>query len=102
MPESRLTGDNGLADFMTRFADQRPSFFMRATRVVHLRPMWAAAPLPRYSTVGDFKNADGRPYREGSFRRRCSLSFMISLISAAGRISIVPHFNLTPGYWEVS
>ena len=25
-----------------------------------------------------------------------------SLISAAGRISIVPHFNFTPGDWEMS
>ena len=36
----------------------------------------------------------GRPHREVFFRRRCSLSFIISLISAAGRISIVPHSML--------
>jgi hypothetical protein len=44
----------------------------------------------------------GRPHREVSFRRRRSLSLIISLISAAGRISIVPHFNFTPGHWEMS
>jgi hypothetical protein len=44
----------------------------------------------------------GRPHREVSFRRRRSLSLTISLISAAGRISIVPHFNFTPGDWEMS
>jgi hypothetical protein len=44
----------------------------------------------------------GRPHRELSFRRRRSLSLIISLISAAGRISIVPHFNFTPGDWEMS
>jgi hypothetical protein len=44
----------------------------------------------------------GRPHREVSFRRRRSLSLIISLISAAGRISIVPHLNLTPGLWEMS
>jgi hypothetical protein len=44
----------------------------------------------------------GRPHREVSFRRRRSLSLMISFISAAGRISIVPHFNFTPGHWEMS
>ena len=41
----------------------------------------------------------GRPHREVSFRRR-SLSFMISLKSATGRISIVPHFM--PGCCEIS
>jgi hypothetical protein len=44
----------------------------------------------------------GRPHREVSFRRRRSLSLIISFISAAGRISISPHFNLTPGHWEMS
>jgi hypothetical protein len=44
----------------------------------------------------------GRVHREVCFRRRCSLSLMISLISAAGRISIVPQFNFTPGDWEMS
>jgi len=36
------------------------------------------------------------------FAVRRSLSLMISLISAAGRISIVPQFNFTPGLWEMS
>jgi hypothetical protein len=45
---------------------------------------------------------DGRPHRAVSFRLRRSLSLIISVISAAGRISIVPHFNFTPGDWEMS
>lgn len=45
----------------------------------------------------------GRPHREVSFRRRrCSLSFMISLNSATGRISIGPSPNLKPGCCETS
>src|SRR5258708_2942597 len=44
----------------------------------------------------------GRPHREVSFRRRRSLFLMISFIPAAGRISIVPQFNFTPGDWEMS
>ena len=44
----------------------------------------------------------GRPHREVSFRRRRSLSLIISFKSAAGRISIVPHFNFTPGFLEMS
>jgi hypothetical protein len=43
-----------------------------------------------------------RPHRAAFFRRRRSLSWIISFISAAGRISIVPHFNFTPGLWEMS
>lgn len=31
-----------------------------------------------------------------------ALSLIIPLISAAGRISIVPHGNRTPGDWEMS
>jgi hypothetical protein len=31
-----------------------------------------------------------------------SLSLIIPLISAAGRISIVPQCNCTPGDWEMS
>ena len=61
------------------------------------------------STIGPASGHDtdhsfprGRPHREVSFRRRRSLSLMISVISAAGRISIVPHFNFTPGDWEMS
>ncbi len=61
------------------------------------------------STIGPASGHDtdhsfprGRSHREVSFRRRCSLSFIISFISAAGRISIVPHFNFTPGDWEMS
>ena len=42
------------------------------------------------------------PHREVSCRRRRSLSLIISVISAAGRISIVPHFNFTPGAWDMS
>src|SRR5262249_23035433 len=39
-----------------------------------------------------------RPHREVSFRRRrCSLSFTISLKSIIGRISIGPSPNLKPG-----
>jgi len=42
-----------------------------------------------------------------SIVRRPSVSsslalLMISFISAAGRISIVPHCNFTPGHWEMS
>jgi hypothetical protein len=44
----------------------------------------------------------GHPHREVSFRRRRSLFLIISFKSAAGRISIVPHFNFTPGHWEMS
>src|SRR6266566_9323178 len=44
----------------------------------------------------------GRPHREVSFRRRCSLSFMISLKSATGRISIGPSPYLKPGSCETS
>src|SRR3974377_1190398 len=33
------------------------------------------------------------PYREVSFRRRCSLAFLISLTSTVGRISISPHVS---------
>ena len=45
----------------------------------------------------------GRPHREVSFRRRrCSLSFVISLKSATGRISIGPSPNLKPGSCERS
>lgn len=44
----------------------------------------------------------GRLHREESFRRRRSLSLIISVISATGRISIVPHFNFAPGDWEMS
>jgi hypothetical protein len=44
----------------------------------------------------------GRPYREVSFRRCRSLFLIISFKSAAGRISIVPQFNVTPGDWEMS
>jgi len=40
------------------------------------------------------------PHRDVSFRRRRSLSFMISLKSAAGRISFVPNFM--PGCCEIS
>jgi hypothetical protein len=36
----------------------------------------------------------GRPHRGVSFHRRHSLSFMISLKSATGRISFVPNFML--------
>jgi hypothetical protein len=35
-------------------------------------------------------------------RRRCSLARISPLMSSAGRISIVPHFNFTPGDWEMS
>ena len=42
------------------------------------------------------------PHREVSFRRRCSLSFMISLKSATGRISIGPSPYLKPGCCETS
>lgn len=34
--------------------------------------------------------------------RSRALSLIIPLISAAGRISIVPHGNRTPGDWEMS
>src|ERR1700678_1031400 len=43
-----------------------------------------------------------RPYRAVFFCRRSSLSLSISFKSAAGRISIVPHFNCPPGDWEMS
>lgn len=33
---------------------------------------------------------------------KVSRSLIIPLISAAGRISIVPHGNRTPGDWEMS
>ena len=43
------------------------------------------------------------PHREVSFRRRrCSLSFVISLKSITGRISIGPSPNLKPGCCETS
>src|SRR6266436_1932360 len=60
----------------------------------------ATRPAPGHDTDHSFPR--GRPRREVSFRRRRSLSLMISFISAAGRISIVPHFNFTPGDWEMS
>jgi hypothetical protein len=45
----------------------------------------------------------GRPHREVSFRRRRrSLSFMISLKSTTGRISIGPRPCLKPGSCETS
>ncbi len=44
----------------------------------------------------------GRPHREVSFRRRCSLAFIISLKSATGRISIGPSPYLKPGCCETS
>jgi hypothetical protein len=37
-----------------------------------------------------------------SVRRRRSLCLIISLMSAAGRISIVPQFHFNPGDWEMS
>ena len=42
------------------------------------------------------------PHREVSFRRRCSLSFIISLKSTTGRISIGPSPYLKPGSCETS
>src|SRR5258705_7516331 len=44
----------------------------------------------------------GRPHRDVSFRRRCSLSFIISLKSITGRISIGPSPYLKPGCCETS
>lgn len=44
----------------------------------------------------------GRPHCEVSFRRRCSLSFMISLKSTTGRISTGPSPYLKPGSCETS
>jgi len=44
----------------------------------------------------------GRPHREVSFRRRCSLSLIISLKSTTGRISIGPSPYLNPGCCETS
>jgi hypothetical protein len=44
----------------------------------------------------------GRPHRRVSFRRRCSLSFMVPLKSASGRISIGPSPYLKPGSCETS
>jgi hypothetical protein len=41
------------------------------------------------------------PHREVSFRRRRSLSLIISFKSAAGRISINPHCNFTSEDWEM-
>ena len=48
-----------------------------------------------------FNEALEREYNR-SLRYRRSLSLMMSFISAAGRIPIVPHFNFTPGDWEMS
>jgi hypothetical protein len=58
--------------------------------------------LPTLYLEGIQHKTRGRPHREVSFRRRRSLSLIISSISAAGRISIVPHFSFTPGLWEMS
>src|ERR1700683_5824982 len=44
----------------------------------------------------------GRRHREVSFRRRRSLSLIISVLSAPVRISIVPQFNFTPGDRQTS
>ena len=44
----------------------------------------------------------GRPHREISFRRRRSLSFIISFKSTTGRISIGPSPYLKPGCCETS
>ena len=44
----------------------------------------------------------GRAHRDVSFRRRCSLSFIISLKSTIGRISIGPSPYLKPGCCETS
>ena len=56
-------------------------------------------PAPGRDADHPFRRAfpRGRAHREVCFRRRRSLSLIISLISAAGRISIVPHCNFTPG-----
>ena len=50
----------------------------------------------------DYSFPRGRPHREVSFRRRCSLSFIISLKSTTGRISIGPSPYLKPGCCETS
>ena len=55
-----------------------------------------------FAAIHPFQIPRGHPHREAAFRRRRSLSLIISLISAAGRISIVPHCNFTPGDWEMS
>ena len=61
------------------------------------------------STIGPASGHDtdhsfprGRPHRGVSFRRRCALSFMISLKSITGRISIGPSPYLKPGSCETS
>src|SRR5258705_4990516 len=71
-------------------------------------PLGRPLRLPRRSSVGclDFclhlSFPHGCPHREISFRRRCSLSFMISLKSTIGRISICPSPYLKPGSCETS
>lgn len=50
----------------------------------------------------DHSFSRGRPHRELSFRRRCSLSFIISVKSATGRISIGPSPYLKPGSCDTS
>jgi hypothetical protein len=106
---------------MTWFLSPLPFFStMRANRKAHIvNHLRRPAPLgngrfrPPMSTFGHRLGHDsnhyfpraftrGRPHRELVVCRRRSLSLKISLISAAGRISIVPHFNLTPGDWEMS
>jgi len=56
-----------------------------------------------HSVINLCSSPRGRPHREVSFRRRrYSLSFMISLKSITGRISIGPSPYLKPGCCETS
>ena len=68
--------------------------------VLKLKNRTATRPAPGHDTDHSFPR--GCPHREVSFRRRRSLCLIISFKSAAGRISIRPHFNFTPGFWEMS
>ena len=82
------------------------SFILPRNEFVMAAQIPAQPQSTRQASLGDDPDHSfprGRPHREVSFRRRrCSLSFMISLKSTTGRISIGPSPYLKPGCCETS
>jgi Homeodomain-like domain len=88
-------------NFVLNLKHEHPSWGARKIRERLLR-RFSGRSCSRAQASEARRSFFGRPHREVSFRRRRSLALIMSLISAAGRISIVSHFIFTPGDWEMS
>src|SRR5580704_16527368 len=89
-----------LSDCAAACGTRKPRLITRAKIIVAMIRIILLLELPLWLSLVLFPR--GGPHREVSFRRRCELSFIISVKSATGRISIGPSPYLKPGSCETS